>query len=63
MFTQMPMIYFMPKVDFVSNINDYSCPFYKISTRAGVLSTTGQSTNYVLSIDVPTIEEVPDFWI
>jgi dynein heavy chain len=63
MYTLMPMIYFMPKVDYIINENDYSCPFYKTSTRAGTLSTTGQSTNYVLSIEVPTLEESPDFWI
>ena len=37
-------------------------PVYKVNTRAGTLSTTGHSTNYIISIDCPT-KKNPDFWI
>lgn len=49
----MPIIHFLPKVDHVPKEDDYKCPVYKTSVRAGVLSTTGQSTNFILAIEIP----------
>eukprot|EP00960_Hanusia_phi_P026860 746504-Hanusia_phi.AAC.16 len=38
------------------------CPCYKVLTRKGVLSTTGHSTNFVVTFEVPTNMK-PQHWI
>jgi len=55
--------YKMPEIEFVPvKISEkrlsrgyfYVCPLYRTSTRAGALSSTGHSTNYVTSIKLPS---------
>jgi dynein heavy chain len=42
----------------------YACPLYKTAARSGVLSTTGLSTNFVVSLDLPSGAGVePSHWI
>lgn len=61
LYCKMPVIHFLPSDEFESDGHEYTCPVYKTSVRAGVLSTTGQSTNFILPIDLPT-EEPPEHW-
>ena len=48
--------------NFKRNADDYECPLYKTAVRAGVLTTTGASSNYVVSLDIPT-DRNPDYWV
>lgn len=59
LYDKMPLIHFKPVVDYTPKEEEYTCPMYKTGLRQGVLSTTGQSTNYVLSVELPCSNE-PD---
>lgn len=48
--------------DYKEPKEDYQCPLYKTNVRAGILNTTGQSTNYVLHVSLATDED-PDVWV
>jgi len=63
LFTDMPIIWLKPEAKRIKPTSGcYECPVYKTLTRAGTLSTTGHSTNFVVSVELPTTKE-PSFWI
>jgi dynein heavy chain len=62
MFAPMPPIRLIPKQNYVPTGNFYIAPLYKTVARAGTLSSTGLSTNFVVSVHLPT-DKPNDYWI
>ncbi|XP_050760847.1 dynein axonemal heavy chain 1 [Gymnogyps californianus] len=63
LYTEMAVLWLLP----VPNrkppaTGTYLCPIYKTLTRAGTLSTTGHSTNYVIAVEIPT-DKPQKHWI
>jgi dynein heavy chain len=56
LFAEVPAIHLDPCVTAEKKYNHgiYSCPVYKTSRRAGTLSTTGHSTNFVVPLEIPS---------
>ena len=65
LFVSMPLVWLEPvlRSEATDRVDTYSCPLYKTSSRAGALSTTGLSTNYVLSLDLPAGSRPTSHWI
>ncbi|CAM9936766.1 unnamed protein product [Ectocarpus sp. 6 AP-2014] len=65
LFDEMPCIWLKPsrKEDADGSAGKlYNCPLYKTSLRAGTLSTTGHSTNFVAPLTIPSGKS-EDHWI
>jgi dynein heavy chain len=55
LFVSFPVMWLQPEFEKKDVVEGYyKCPVYKILTRAGVLMTTGHSTNFVLYAMLPT---------
>ena len=67
LYPSMPIVFISPCMSdspgiLDSKMKDYECPVYKTAERRGTLSTTGHSTNYVMSLYLPTAIS-PSHWI
>uniref|UniRef100_A0A8B9CDG4 Dynein axonemal heavy chain 1 n=1 Tax=Anser brachyrhynchus TaxID=132585 RepID=A0A8B9CDG4_9AVES len=63
LYTEMAVIWLLPVPSRKPPANGiYLCPIYKTLTRAGTLSTTGHSTNYVITVELPT-DKPQQHWI
>jgi len=62
MIATLPMLHMEPRQNFVVDPSNYLSPLYKTAARAGVLSTTGHSTNFVVTVNLPT-DKPQDYWI
>lgn len=60
---EFPTIWLEPTLQTESKERVYQCPMYKTSTRAGELSTTGHSTNFVIFISLPHEKLDGNYWI
>ena len=58
----LPVILFLPVEDYEIDPTHYQCPTYRTSVRAGVLTTTGASSNYVCDLSIP-IDRDPSFFV
>lgn len=56
-----PVIHLLPVPNFTPPPEDYLCPVYRTQIRAGILASTGLSTNFVVSVQLKSKED-PQFW-
>lgn len=62
MYPSLPVLHINPVLELPNDDSRYVCPLYKTTVRAGVLSTTGHSTNFVVAILLPSRKK-QSYWI
>ncbi|KAM6256563.1 LOW QUALITY PROTEIN: dynein axonemal heavy chain 1 [Porphyrio hochstetteri] len=63
LYTEMAVIWLLPVPHRQPpDTGTYLCPIYKTLARAGTLSTTGHSTNYVMAVEIPS-DKPQKHWI
>ncbi|XP_072114311.1 dynein axonemal heavy chain 6 isoform X1 [Mobula birostris] len=62
MHSVLPVLHFEPSQNYEPSPSLYQAPLYKTAARAGTLSTTGHSTNFVVTVLLPSKKD-SDYWI
>lgn len=65
LYYEMTIIHVIP-VDITNKVekHTYKCPFYRTSERKGVLNTSGQSSNFIMTMEIPLEKNSKeDYWI
>eukprot|EP01062_Namystynia_karyoxenos_P000025 TRINITY_DN10007_c0_g3_i1.p1 TRINITY_DN10007_c0_g3~~TRINITY_DN10007_c0_g3_i1.p1 ORF type:complete len:4448 (+),score=1759.39 TRINITY_DN10007_c0_g3_i1:82-13425(+) len=60
---RLPLIHFCPKAGYRQPPGTYSAPLYKTSRRAGVLTSLGHSSNFIVAVDLPCGDSDEDHWV
>jgi len=63
LYSGLPILHLIPTEDRVKPERGlYNCPLYRVTSRTGVLKTSGHSTNFVMFAELPTVLG-KDVWI
>ncbi|RNF23496.1 Dynein heavy chain family protein [Trypanosoma conorhini] len=60
-YASLPVVHFLPEPQHKMGAEWHRVPLYRTVVRAGVISSLGASSNYVLSLEVPT-DKGSDYW-
>lgn len=50
---QLPVLQLLPCASVPDNAGAYDCPLFRTTARAGALTTTGHSTNFIMHLALP----------
>ncbi|CAD8156782.1 unnamed protein product [Paramecium pentaurelia] len=64
LYSELPLVWLLPCIEkeYPKDLVIYQCPLYKVVSRAGTLSTTGHSTNFVTFLELPS-KDSEEQWI